>query len=146
MINTIRRSPLFIALISLIFLSACGVDRDSADKKLADACETGIKLFIAEGQSVKQVKSSSFSVPDLRSDGDRRVTLNIIESDGWYDGDKSYSCNFFESTGFLGMNYRASIAQIDMGDKIYGTKDGNIQGSYDEWLKITNAVDAALAQ
>lgn len=133
-----------LAFISMLFLSACGIDRDAADKKLASACKIGVELFLPEGTSVKEIRSTSFSEPDKRSDGDRRATLNVVESDGWYDAEKTYACNFTEDKGFLGMSYSASVMQIDMSDKIYGTKDGKIHGTYDEWLKITNAVDAAL--
>lgn len=132
--------------ISMLLLSACGIDRNAADKKLVSACKVGIELFLPEGTTIKDLRSTSFGEPDNRSDGDRRAILNVVESDGWYDGEKTYACNFTEDKGMFGAGYSASIMQIDLGDKIYGTKDGNIHGSYDEWLKITNSVDAALAR
>jgi hypothetical protein len=134
------------SIICITFLSACGIDRAEADKKLVAGCKAGVELFLPEGFSIKEIKSSTFSVPDLRSDGDRRVTLNAVESDGWYSNNKAYSCNFAEDIGMFGARYSASITQVDLGDKVYGTKDGNISGSYDEWLKITNTVDAMLSR
>lgn len=138
-----KKFVLFLSFSSLVFLSAC-VSREQADAKLQRGCAAGIALYMPEGFTIKEVKGATFS--DAKDgEGDRRVALTVLQSDGWYDEDKTYHCNFAEGFGFLKMSHSAEIYQIDMGDEqVYGKKDGNIVGGFAEWQKITGAVDKAL--
>jgi hypothetical protein len=132
------------SLLFLLILTACNVDRNQADARLVKACEAGVNLFIEDGREVKEIKSVSFSVPDIRSEGDRRVSMLVHEGDGWHGTDKTFSCSFIERLGLMG-SYSANIYQIDMGEgRIYGQKDGKIMGSYDEWSRVTDTVDRML--
>lgn len=134
---------IFALIIATFSLSAC-VERDQADAKLQRGCAAGVALYLQEGFTIKEVKGAEFSKPD-NNEGDRRVALTVVESDGWYDADKTYFCNFAEQFGFLNSSHDAEIYQIDMGDgRIFGKKDGDIVGGFAEWQKITGAVDKAL--
>ncbi|MFP4313140.1 MAG: hypothetical protein ACLFR0_02325 [Alphaproteobacteria bacterium] len=134
---------LSLLAITGLSLSAC-VDRAQADERLKRGCAAGVELFIPEGFTLKEIKNASYSKP-RSGEGDRKVTLTVVESDGWYDGEKTYSCNFVESFGFLKMSHDANIYQIDMGNgQIHGKKDGKIVSGFDEWLKITETIDNAM--
>lgn len=136
-------SFLLLSVSSLLFLSGC-VDRAQADAKLQRGCAAGVALYVPEGFTIKEVKGATFS--DAKNgEGDRRVTLTVMQSDGWYDEEKTYFCNFAEGFGFMQMSHNAEIYQIDMGDgRVFGKKDGDIVGGFAEWQRITGAVDKAL--
>ena len=78
-------------------------------------------------------------------DGDRRVVMDVVVDENYLEIDKTFSCNFFENRGLMGMNYSANLAQIDMGDgDVYGRKDDQILGGMNKWLNITKEVEAYL--
>lgn len=134
---------LTLGIFSLIFLTSC-VDRDQADAKLKIGCAAAIELFLEEGYSIKEIKDANYSKPANNLDGDRKVTLTVLESDGWYETDKTYSCTFAEDFGMFNATHKANIYQVNMNDQVYGKKDGKIVGGFDAWLKITNTVDKAM--
>lgn len=133
-----------LSLLSVtILLSGC-VGREQADANLQKGCEAAVKLHIPTGFTLKEIKSVSFSTPSDTTDGNRKVNMNVIESDGWYDGDKVYSCNFLEEFGFLNMTHKVEIYQVNVGGQIYGKQGGNIMGGVNEWQKIMDAVAGAI--
>ena len=95
-----KKFILFFLLLSSFSLGAC-VNREQADARLKKGCTAAIEAFLTDGYSIKEVKSASYSeVPD-RLDGDRKVSLTISESDGWYESERTYSCNFVEDFGIF---------------------------------------------
>lgn len=132
-----------LALAALLSLPAC-VDRAKADAKLARGCAAGIEQFLPEGSSIKEIKERIFGESDAGGSGARYVTLKLVETDGWADVDKEYRCIFQEQFGFLGTGYVATIYQVRMDDKIYGKDGDKILGSFEDHLKLTEAVDKAL--
>ena len=138
-----KKFILFFLLLSSFSLGAC-VNREQADARLKKGCTAAIEAFLTDGYSIKEVKSASYSeVPD-RLDGDRKVSLTISESDGWYESERTYSCNFVEDLGIFNSSHKANIYQLDMHNKVYGKKDGQIVGGLNEWAKITDAVNDAM--
>lgn len=128
-----------LSLLSvLVLLSGC-VGREQADANLQKGCEAAVKLHIPDGFTIKEIKSVNFSTPNDITDGNRKVSMNVIESDGWYDGDKVYSCNFDEEFGFMNMNHKVQIMQINVDGRIFGMQNGNIVGGIQEWQKIMDA-------
>lgn len=134
-----------LALVALLPLTAC-VDRAKADEKLARACAAGIEAFLPEDQKIKDIKERIFGESDTGGSGARYVTLKISETDGWADVDKEYRCIFQEDFGFLGMGYTAMLYQLRMDDKIYGKDGDKILGTYEEQLKLHEAVDKIIGQ
>ena len=136
----LRTSVLLLPLCSLLFLSGC-VSRNEADKKLAQVCQKAVEIFLPDYQKIKSVKKTEFSVPANPDDGDRHVVLHVVLDDNYLDENKTYSCNFYEHRGFLNTSYSADIAQIDMGDgTVYGRKDGEILGGFDNWQKVAKKI------
>lgn len=128
----------------IIGLSGC-VDREQANATLAQSCQKGVSFLLGEYTTIKSVKNTSFSKVADKDDGDVRVTLDVVVDESHLDVDKSYSCNFFEKTGFLSNSFSANISQIDMGNgEIYGRKDGRIYGGMNKWLDITKEAESVL--
>jgi len=131
-------------LLSLALLSGC-VDRASADAKLARGCAAGAEIFLDEGFKIKEIKNKKFQDAPGLGRGYREVTLDVIESDGWYDGEKTYQCIFVESTGFLNMGHSATIYQLRLSDdEVYGKEGDKIIGSFEDHLKLTETVEQGM--
>ena len=132
----------FLALI--VGLTGC-VDREQANATLAQSCQKGVSFLLGEYTTIKSVKNTTFSKVADKDDGDVRVTLDVVVDENHLDVEKTYSCNFFEKTGFLSNSFSANISQIDMGDgEIYGRKDGRIHGGMNKWLDITKEAESVL--
>lgn len=134
-----------VALVALLPLTAC-VDRAKADEKLARACAAGVEAFLPEDLKIKEIKERIFGESDTGGSGARYVTLKLSETDGWMDTDKEYRCIFQEDFGFLGTGYTAMLYQLRMDDKIYGKDGSQILSTYEEQLKLHEAVDKVLGQ
>lgn len=127
----------------LVTLSAC-VDRGKADEKLAKGCAAAVEQFLPEGQSIKEITNKVYGESSELGKGYRYVTLRALETDGWSDADKEYRCIFEEQFGFLGGGYTAVIYQVRVNDEVYGKKDGQILGTFEDHLKLEQAVEKAM--
>lgn len=132
-----------VALAALAALTGC-VDRAQADARLARACAAGVEAFLPEGMQVKEIKERVFGESDIGGPGSRIVTLRLVETDTWAEADKEYRCVFEEQFGFLGTGYTATLYQLRMDDRIYGKEGDKILGSYEDQLKLHEAVEKAL--
>ena len=136
-----KASPLL--LLSLILLSGC-VDRAAADAKLARGCAAGAEIFIDDGFEIKEIVSKKFQDAPGLGKGYREVTLNVIESDGWYDGEESYKCIFAETVNPFG-SHQATIYQLRLSDdEVYGSDGDKILGTFDDHLKLTETVEQGM--
>lgn len=129
--------------LSLIMLSGC-VDRGTADEKLARGCAAGAELFLEDGFKIKEIVSKKFRDSPGLGKGYREVTLNVLESDGWYDGEESYQCIFVESVNLFG-SHSATIYQLRLSDdEIYGKEGDKLIGTFDDHLKLTETVEQGM--
>lgn len=142
--NLIRK---YIFLILPVFaLSGC-VDRATADAKLARGCEAAAKSYLEDGFEIKEITGRSFDHSTDLGKGYREVTLNTLESDGWYEEDRVYRCIFVENFGLLKMNHNATLYQLRLhDDRIFGKKGDEILGGFKDWLKLTGAVERSMGQ
>lgn len=131
-----------LCILSLALLSGC-VNRDKADATLAKGCAAGAGIYLPDGTEIKELKSHR-AKPDLTGAGDRMVEITVHEGDGWYDADKTYSCIFNESFGFLNTTHSAEIVQLNKDGQIYGKIDGADMDAYNEWVQLGNAVSNAM--
>ncbi len=135
--------PLILA--TALTLSACGVDRDVADQRLAKGCAAGAELYIDEGYQIKEIQKVQAKADDSGI-GDRKVQVTVIESDGWVTTDKQYVCIFTEKKGLLG-GYSANLFQLNVNGQTFGkTADGNITGTFQDWTKLSETVDQVINQ
>lgn len=135
----------FTLIIPVLFLSAC-VEQSVADEKMARGCSAGINSLL-QGRQIINVKKTTPVTEDFQGEGlHRRITLDVLEKDGWMELDKQYSCVFLEEWGFFRSSHRALLMQVNIDGQIYGKNDGKIVGDWDDFLAISRTVDAAMAQ
>ncbi len=132
----------FLSVFTLLLLTGC-VSREQADEKLAIGCAAGAELFIEEGYEIKEIVKKTFKTSSL-GNGYRDVRLDVVESDGWHEVEKDYTCIFFENYALFGMGYTATIEQLKLDDEIYGKDGDKILGSMQDHLKLVETVDRAL--
>ena len=134
-------------LIPLVTLTLAGcTSREQADEKLAKGCAAGAELFLTDGNKIKEIRKKSFQDSPEFGSGYREVVLGVQESDGWYDSEQEYKCVFADSLGMFGMGHTASIHQLKVHDGVYGKEGDQILGTYDEHLRLTQTVDAAMSR
>jgi hypothetical protein len=134
---------LAMTLITCLTLTAC-VDRKAADERLASGCASGVEIYLTGGFKIKEIKDKKFAPSTEEGAGYREVTLSYVESDGWANIDKEARCIFAEEFGLFGMGYGANIYQIRVNDQVYGKQGDKLLGSYEDMMKLTNAVDNAM--
>lgn len=139
-----KKTLLILTSTLSLALTGC-VSQDQADAKMAKGCAAGIGTLIAP-KEIKTVKAENFSDEENADGLHRRVALDIVQKDGWVEVDKTYSCLFAQEWAPLRFSHRAVVVQIKIDDTVYGKKDGQILGSFDDFLKITEVMDAAMAQ
>ncbi len=129
---------------SALLLTAC-MTEEQADAKMAKGCAAGIGALIDPG-IIKETRAQRFGNEILPEGVHRRITLDIVEENGWSEEDKTYSCLFSEQWGPMKSSHSAVLVQIDLGDQIVGKKDGTLIGELDQFMKLTETVDAAMTQ
>jgi hypothetical protein len=135
-----------IALIavSTLALTAC-VTQQQADEKMVKGCQAGVTALITP-KEIKEVKTTNGSDEVVEGQPHRRITLTVVEKDGWLEIDKEYSCLFAQEWGLFKSSHRALLVQTKIDDSIYGKVDGQISGSIDDFVKLTDTVDQAMGQ
>lgn len=130
--------------VSTLTLAAC-VSQEQMDEKMAKGCEAGVKSMIAP-KEISSIKTRNYADEYAEGGLHRRVTLGVMEKDGWLELDKEYSCLFMEEWGMFKSSHKALLVQVKIDDSIYGKVDGVITGSLDDFLKLTEHVDEAMGQ
>ena len=130
-------------LMATIMLAGC-VDRNAADERMAKGCAAGAEIFLDDGFKIKEITNKKFQDAPGLGKGYREVTLNVLESDGWYDGEETYQCIFVESTNPFG-SHTATIYQLRLSDdEVYGKEGTKIMGSFEDHLKLTETVEQGM--
>ena len=133
---------LLILILCAMTLGGC-VSREQADEKLAKGCAAGIAALLPEGETLGNITDKKFTIsPD--GPNMRHVDLTIKRQDGWLEEDTAYGCTFEESFGFMNQNYTASLYQLRMGDQVYGKAGNEILGDAQVFIKLTDAIRAAM--
>lgn len=139
-----KKFTLALAGVSVLALAGC-VSQEQADEKMKTGCKAAIEAMIAP-RSVKEVKVSSGEAEKTMGSVYRRIKLTYVENDDFADAEHQGSCLFSEQWGAFKSTHAALLEQVVYNDELIGKKDGNIQGSMDDFLKLTEKVDAAMAQ
>ena len=136
---------ILVLIFPLFILSGC-IEQSVVDEKMARGCMAGVDA-LTKGREIIEVKKTTPTSENFQGEGlHRRVTIDVLEKDGWLEVDKQYSCVFLEEWGMFRSTHRALLMQIDIEGTIYGKNNGNIVGDWDDFLKLTRVVDAAMAQ
>lgn len=134
-----------IPLCLLTFALTGCMSQDQADTKMSKGCEAGINALISPVK-IGEIKSRNYSNEQINGGLHRRVTIEAIEKDGWLELDKEYSCLFMQKWGIFNSSHKALLVQTTIEDETIGNVDGHVVGGFDNFLKITNVVDAAMGQ
>lgn len=135
---------LAFAGVSVLVLAGC-VNQEQADEKMKTGCKAAIDAMIAP-RSVKEVKVSSAEAEKTMGSVYRRIKLTYVENDDFADSEHEGSCLFSEQWGSFKSSHAALLEQVVYNDELIGKKDGTINGSMDDFLKLTEKVDSAMAQ
>lgn len=133
-----------MGVCALTLLTGCGA-REEAEAKLARGCEAAAKSMLAKDnydRQIDSVKSKKFG----KSDGFTLVTIetNTKNKEYEYDSDESFQCKFQESTGPFGLNWKAALVQVKVGDDVYGSEGGELYGTVEDQMALTAAVESAM--
>jgi hypothetical protein len=135
---------LLISLVSLT-LTACAPSPEAQNQKLAKVCEAGIAALLGQDKFDRQIanrKDASFSEV---SDG-RQVVLQVQTKNKQYGylQDEAFTCVFNVGTLFGPFGESIELVQMNVGETLYGKKDGQILGDMKDFLLITESVKNAL--
>lgn len=130
-------------LLAVSVLSGCGDNREAKDRKLALGCQAGIKALLAEEKYDRQIDKVTGKKFTSEADG-RRVILKAVtkNKEFGYPKDESFDCLFSETSNFFG--YKAEVQQLNIGEDVFGKKDGQIIGDMNDFLALTGAVEAGM--
>lgn len=139
-----KKYVLALAGISVLAVTGC-VKQEDADAKMAKGCEGAVAAMLAP-RTIKAVKG--FTASDDASEGSihRRITLTYVENDDFAESEKKGECLFSQQWGVLNSSHAALLEQIIVNDQILGKKGGIIQGSMDDFIKLTNGATTAMGQ
>ena len=136
-----------LPIIFVSFLLTGCVTQDQMDIKMAKGCSAGVNALLAkEGKEIGEIKTKRYANENAEGGLHRRITLEGIEKDGWVELDKSYSCLFMQEWGMFKSSHRALMVQIKIDEELYGKRDGQILGDFQDFLELTKVVDGAMAQ
>lgn len=136
---------ILLALVPVLMLNAC-VDQATADEKMAKGCVAAVNALLDDSKVIDVSETLSVT-EDFQGEGlHRRITMTVVEKDGWLELENKYSCVFLEQWGPLRMSHGAILVQVDVNGDIYGKNNGSIVGDWDDFLAITRVVDAAMGQ
>lgn len=137
------RTSAFVLVGSVLILTGC-VDRATADARLAKGCEAGINAVLTDGLKVGKVVSVNFSdSPD--GVGLRQVNMKAVETDGWAETEKEYVCIFEENMGFMNSKHVAALYQLRLDEsRVYGKAGEKVTGSVQDFVKLNEAISAAM--
>lgn len=138
------KNSIVLCTTALILLTGCG-GKEQAETKLAKGCEAAIKAMLNKPDFTRQitsVKSKSFGM----SDGFRLVTIHTVThpKEEGMDADESFDCKFQETQSFNYLKWSAELVQLKIDDVIYGSEGGEIYGSVEDQMALTNAVEEAM--
>lgn len=139
-----KKYILALAGVSVLALAGC-VTQEQADAKMAKGCEGAIGAMLSP-RTIKTVKG--FTGADDTSEGSihRRITLTYVENDDFAEAEKKGECMFSQQWGMMKSTHAAMLEQIVVNDQILGKKGGVIQGSMDDFIKLTNGATTAMGQ
>ncbi|MEM6780644.1 MAG: hypothetical protein AAF569_02150 [Pseudomonadota bacterium] len=131
--------------LPIVLLGAC-VDQTTVDEKMAKGCVAGVNALLNDTQVI-DVSGKTAVTEDFQGEGlHRRITMKVIEKDGWLELENEYSCVFLEQWGPFRADHKAMIMQVKINDDVYGKQDGKIVGDWDDFVALSRVVDAAMGQ
>ncbi len=139
-----KKSFLIISAISVLALSAC-VSQEEADAKMAKGCESAIGAMLAP-ITIKEVKGFNADYEGMLGIKYRRLAVTYVENDDFAAAEKTGTCLFSEEWTAMKGSHLAMLEQVTVNGKLVGKRNGVIQGSVDDFVKLTEGADTAMGQ
>lgn len=139
-----RISLCAISALSVFLLSGC-VSQDEADTKMAKGCKAAVEVLI-EPIIIKEVKATRFADEDSNGGIFRRITLSVVEKNGWSETDREYNCLYAQQWGIAKTSHIGTLEQISYDDTVAGKEDGNLNMKVDDFMNLVNASQNAMNQ
>lgn len=139
-----KKSLAFISAISVLTLSAC-VSQEQADAKMAKGCESALGAMLAP-VTIKEVKGFKADYEGMLGIKYRRLTVTYIENDDFAASEKTGACLFSEEWTAMKGSHLAMLEQVTVNGRLVGKRNGVIQGSVDDFVKLTEGADTAMGQ
>jgi hypothetical protein len=139
-----KNFALVLTGISVLALTGC-VSQEQADVKMAEGCKGAVGAMIAP-RTIKQM--TTHTAEDDTSEGSvhRRIKITYIENDDFADTPKNAECLFSQQWGMFKSTHAALLEQLIVEEQLIGKKNGVIQGSMDEFIKLTNGASTSMGQ
>lgn len=131
-------------IFAVLSISAC-VTEEQVDAKLSEGCAAAIKVLV-EPREILETKSVNYSDEILVEGIHRRVTMRLLEQDGWAEMEKEYSCLFNEQWGIMKSSHMGTLVQVKLDDQIIGKENGQIKGDVQDFVRLTEVVNSAMGQ
>ena len=140
-----KKFAILCVSLSTLALTAC-VSQEQADEKMITGCKAAIGAMIGPTRTIKEVKASSGEDEKTMGSIYRRIKLSYTEAEDFAEVVKEGSCRFSPQWGTFKSTHAALLEQVVYNDKLIGKKDGNIEGDMNDFMKLNEKVDAAMAQ
>lgn len=140
-----KKFVIVLAGVSALALSGC-VSQEQADQKMFTGCEAAINAMIAPA-ATKDIKSRKGEDEKMLSSTFRRIKITYTEAGDFAESEKEGSCLFSQQWGMFKSSHTALLEQVNYNGMLLGKNaEGTIEGSMDDFLKLNEKVDAAMAQ
>ncbi|PZO83710.1 MAG: hypothetical protein DI626_08820 [Micavibrio aeruginosavorus] len=139
-----KKSLSVISAISIFTLSAC-ISQEQADAKMAKGCESAVSAMITP-QTIKEVKGFKADYEGMLGIKYRRLDVTYVENDDFAAAEKTGTCLFSEEWTAMKGSHLALLEQVTVNGKLVGKRNGVIQGSVDDFVKLTEGADTAMGQ
>ncbi len=139
-----KKFIVLIAGVSALALSGC-VSQEQADAKMIVGCKAAVGAMIAPTE-IKDVKSSDATNEKTMGSVYRRITLKYTQVGDFAETEKEGSCLFSQQWGLFKSSHASLLEQVVYNGELLGKKDGNVVGDLNQFLKLNETVDAAMAQ
>lgn len=140
-----KKFALLLAGLSTIALSGC-VTQEQADAKMTNGCQAAISAMIAPTQ-IKKVTSSSAAPEKMLASTYRRITVKYVEDGDFSETEVEGTCLFSEQWGMMKSTHAAMLEQVVYNGTMIGKNaEGNIEGDMNDFMKLNEKVDAAMAE
>jgi hypothetical protein len=136
-----KKFVVLLAGLSTLALCAC-VSQQQADEKMIIGCKAAVGTMIGPERTIKEVKTSAAEDEKTMGSVYRRIKISYSETEDFAAMEKQGSCLFSQQWGM----FKSSLEQVVYNDKLIGKKDGNIEGDMNDFMKLNEKVDAAMAQ
>lgn len=138
-----KKFIVILAGISTLALAGC-ISQEQADTKMGAGCQAALQAQMGPDKA-KDIKVTGAAAQVTTAGEFRKVDMTYVP-DSFDTTPQPASCLFSEQWGPAKTSHTALLEQLVIGNTVYGKQDGAVQGSLDDFLKLTDAASRAMQQ